>query len=1069
MLRNYCFVFPNKRSVTFFNHYLSELVKRRASQESTPVILPYSTTITEFTESFSDGAASADRMEMIFMLYDVYREVLFRNNSSKDTANVDFNKFVYWADTLLQDFDDVDNALADPAQIFRNVSNLKEISANYLTEEQAKIVSEFWKDFDLTPEIHDFWNHLTYSGNDVSDSAAAYDPEKHRSPRTGFLRLWQVMGELYSAFRSHLNSLGLHTPGMNARVAAEKLKAVTAEALPYERYIFVGFNSLSVAENAIFSALANKQNKENGTSLADFYWDVASPVFGDKSLPGIGKVLAYSERFPSRYDCVEAIDTYPRIHVAGIPSRVGQCKVIGTLLDNIFPATPSPVRLRRTSIVLPEEGLLSPLVNSLPDKITPLNITMGYKLKNTAVAGLMRHIISLQMRAYKSKVAKTFFYEDVLRVLTHPLVRAVDRTAVDRMLTEIRSGRLFNIPEEFFRQEQFATFVPIFTMVADKQSCNDVFLYLRNLLEWLDRTIVSSWNRLASTTSFGYGITAEEDYESVGIETGSDGIKVESLNADAERSLALQQAYIHRYANAVVRLQKLREIYLEEPEGSSRVFLEDATVFNLVEKIVKGETLNFDGVPLKGLQIMGVLEARALDFETVIIPSMNERIFPRSKFGATFIPMVLRRAYRLNTNEDQESAYIYFFYRMISRANDVYLLYDARTTGMKSSQPSRFIHQLRHIIVPENLKYDILPYNLVSVATPTILVNKTNDIMEKINRFRSSDNPLYLSATSIERYLGCPVAFYLENIAGFRQGEEMNDWMDEGTYGVIVHEVFETLYNNELERRRGGAGGVLITADILEKMAGDRINLDKIITRTINKHYTRLGEDNDTPLIGDALIIGKIMRMLTEATLQREKDHAPFTYYFGEWDKRLSLTLNGSQNRSIAINFTCKIDRLDFVEKDGVFPRLRVVDYKTGGDRTTATSVPAVFSDYKVKAFLQLMLYCQAYASYTGYAGAIQPIIFPIRTVMVRKLDALQWSEPMDSSQIENLDLKKPTGRSNKWNVLDYRDYREEFNDQMITALEELFDPSVPFKCPDGNDACKYCRFLEICRREIPR
>ncbi len=1064
-LGNFCFVFPNKRSVTFFNHYLSEIIKRHTTDGCSPLIMPHSTTITDFTESFSDGFASADRMEMIFILYDVYKEIVSGINGGTEAVKVDFNKFVYWADTLIQDIDDVDNALADPYQIFRNVSTLKEISANYFTKEQAKIVSEFWKDYEINPEVKEFWNHISYSRASGGKPIRYDDKSPHTSARAGFLKLWQVMGDLYMGFRNRLKTMGLHTPGMNARSAAEKLKEIKSTELPYHRYIFVGFNNLSVAEKTIFNMLSLRINTSDGISMADFYWDLGSPVFFDKSLPGIGKVIAYANKYTSRYECVEKITTFPDINVIGIPSRIGQCKAICTALGNIYPDDPNPVRLRRTAIVLPEESLLTPLVGSLPQQISPLNITMGYKLKNTAVAGLMRLIVSLQMRAYKSKVAKTFFYEDVLRVLTNPLVRAINRNIVDRMLTEIRSRRLFNIPENFFRREEFSLFAPIFTMVADKQNCDDVFKYLRHLLEWLDEALVTTWN--IDSLSGKRSSDPEDSYIEEELQQPDDAA-IQPASSDTDRSLALQQAYIRRYTNAVIQLQKLREQYLENPDGTLRVFLEDATVFNLVERIIKGEMLNFDGIPLRGLQIMGVLEARALDFETIIIPSMNERIFPRSKFGATFIPMVLRRAYHLNTNEDQENAYVYFFYRMISRAKNVHLLYDARTSGLKSSQPSRFIHQLRRIIIPDKLNFKILPYRLSTIAVPDVYVRKTPEIMQRINRFRNLDNPLYLSATSIERYLGCPVAFYLENIAGFRQGEEMNDWIDEGTYGVIVHEVFETLYDNEL-KLRGNDDGVPITAENLEQMAQNDIALDKIITRTINKHFTRIGDDNDTPLVGDSMIIGRIMKMLVQATLRREKDHAPFIYHFGEWDKRLHLTLKGSDNKSIDINFTCKIDRIDTVDINGTFPHRRIVDYKTGGDQTKARSVPAVFSDYKVKAFLQLMLYCQAYASYTGYHDAIQPIIFPIRTIMIRKLDPLQWSEPEDSNDLEHLELKKPSGRSTRWNVLDYRDYKEEFNNHLIAALQELFDPDIPFRCPDSNDACKYCNFLEICRREIPR
>lgn len=1059
-LGDMCFVFPNKRSVTFFNHYLTAIIKKTSSAGNRPILHPHTTTITEFTESFSNGYASADRLEMVFILYDIYRKTVRNLVGVSEADKIDFNKFVYWADVLIQDFDDVDDAMADPYMIFRNVSSLKEISANYLTDDQIRIVQEFWKDFDLEPEVKEFWNHITYPEHTDNDTPS--DSSERRSPRAGFLRLWQIMGQLYDGFRTELKKLGLHTPGMNSRHTAEKIKKLVAGELPFCRYVFVGFNNLSVAEHTIFRELADMRHPDTGISMADFYWDLGSPVFEDASIPGIGRVTRYEKEFPSRYDCVEKISGFPRINIIGVPSRIGQCKAVSSALSAIFPSQPDPIKLRRTAIVMPEESLLTSLVNSLPGNVTPLNITMGYKLKNTSVAGLIRNIVSLQMRAYKSKVTRTFFIDDVTRILTHPLIRAVDRRIASIMLTEIRTRRLFNVPEAFFQDKSFAKFSPLFTMVADKQSCRDVFDYLFALIEWLDKAITSSWNKTALLDNI-----EEEDYPEETVEQS--GLARVAADSAIDRSTALQQAFLRRYSNAVIRLQKLRDRYLETQDGKLQVYMEDATVFNLVEKIIRNEMLNFDGMPLRGLQIMGVLEARALDFETLLIPSMNERIFPRSKSVTSFIPMVLRRAYRLSTSEDQEEAFAYMFYRMISRAKDIHLIYDARTTGLRNSQPSRFIHQLVHILRPANMTYKVLPYRLTGLPETRIAVEKTPEMMEKINRYKDADNPLYLSATAIERFLACPVSFYLERIAGFKPGDEINDWMDEGTYGTIVHQVFERLYNLERDKH-GHNGEVLITSERLDEMINDNLAIDTEITRAVNQHYTRLGEDNDTPLSGDSLIIAQIMRMLVQATLKREKELTPYTYKAGEWDKKMQLSLTGSSGNEIKINFTCKIDRIDRLENHAMgLDHLRIVDYKTGADSISAKDVSSVLTDFKVKAFLQLMLYCQSYSQYTGYTDTIQPVIYPIRTIMVKKIEPLQWSAPAETENIENVDLKRPSRNGGKWNVLDYRDYKLEFNDLLIAELEKLFDPDTPFICPGNNDGCRYCKFLQICRREIPR
>lgn len=1062
------FIFPNKRSATFFNHYLAGVAARKGPDgESRPLIHPDTVSIVQFAEMFAQGAAQADRLEMVFMLYDVYREVVRRHNGESDAARVDFNKFVFWADTLIQDFDDVDNALADPAEVFRNVSTLKEISANYLTQEQADEIRRYWRDFDLQPDEMRFWNHLTDAGQ-----AEAPGGKDHTSVSAGFLRLWQVMGEVYTSFRAMLRKKGLYTSGMNFRDAAAALAKVSAGDIPYSRYIFVGFNNLSVAESTIFKRLSALTDPETGLPMADFYWDTASQAFAYRDIPGIERVRRYAETFPSLYRCIEPLTEFPKIYLVGVPSRIGQCKAIGHALGRLFPpeeeheGLADPAMLRRTALVLPDEQLLTPLVNSLPAAISPVNLTMGYKLRNTSVASLMRAIVSLQLRAYRSRnAAATFFIDDVTRVLTHPLVRAVSTDTVDATLALIRKERLFNVPEAFFRREEFEVFAPIFTMVADKQSCSDVFTYLTGLLGWLDRSLTTSWRRFIPDEKKSEA--SEGDDDATDADAGDSAVRLTPF-CSSDRSVALQQAFVRRYANAVARLQHLRDLYLQGADGQARVYLEDATVFNLVERIISGEMLNFEGVPLEGLQVMGILEARALDFDTLLIPSMNERIFPRSKFSPSFIPELLRRSYRLSTAEDQEGAFIYFFYRMISRARQVHLLYDARTSGSHASEPSRFIQQLLRIFQPKDISSIVLPYRLASFDRPMISVSKTPATMEILRRYFSEEDPLYLSASSIEKLLGCPVSFYLEKIAGYKESKDLVDWMDEGTYGEVVHRVFETLYNELLAHTVGGEG-VVITAQLIEAMIKDTPLLERHIRRAINELYLKLDPDRlDAPLTGDCLILGKIIIILVQSSLRRELDFTPFIYRAGEWSRKMRLTIKDGEGESRTFNLNLKIDRIDRLADPHDYPRLRVVDYKTGGDSTSATTVCSIFGDYKTKAFLQLMIYCQAYAQEERYHGPIQPLIYPVRRSPVEPYAPLKWSEPADGEAVERADLKAPKGNEKKWRVLDYRDYREEFNSRLIETLDDLLDPDVPFAAPADNDACKYCDFLDICRREIP-
>lgn len=1035
-----CFVFPNKRSATFFSDYLASISRSRGIN----AVHPQTTTIVDFTEDFCDTGA-ADRMEMIFILYDVYRNAVRKHHGEQEAASIDFNKFIYWADVLLNDFDDVDNSMLDAAELFRNIAGLKEISANYLTPEQIEVIKHYWSEEKVPQEVKEFWNHIAHDGGGEGDGAVA---------SVGFLRLWQVMGDIYTDFHQRLADMRLHTAGMAARKVAEYMKHVSADELPARRYVFVGFNNLSAAEATIFASLQRLTDSEWATPLADFYWDLASPAFRDKHLTGGMMVRNYADRFRSLYDCVSEVDEFPAIEITGVPSRVGQGKAIGGILASLYPSGKEVdmEALRRTAIVMPEENMLIPLMNSLPSNISPLNITMGYRLRNTAVAGLVRDVVSMQMRAYQSKVSGTFFHEDVINVLSHPLVRCFRPELCTLLLLEIQKRRLFNVPASLFAESRFSGLERVFTLVSDKNSTVDVFSYLDNLLALISEAVRQSVE----------GESADDD-SSPQDAAGDDAVDSESISVasgmERGRNIALQEAFLKRYANALERLKKLCGLYLSD----GKVFIENATVFNLIERVVQGETLNFEGVPLRGLQLIGVLEARAIDFDTLIIPSMNERVFPRARFTGSFIPVVLRSAYRLPTPDDQENVYTYFFYRMISRAKRVFLLYDARSTGLKSRPMSRYIRQLQHIFKPARMKHNVLPYRLTSPLAPEIGVKKSDSIMEILNRYRSADRPLYLSASSIKQYVSCPMSFYFEKIAHYRREDEINDWMDESTMGTVVHYVFETMYGQLLGDRDEDTG-VTVTASMIEQLRNDTVGLERIICKAINEIYHKRGPECYEPLSGESKIMGFLIKENVREVLRKELANVPFTYLRGEWSRKGTLTLKGSEGSDVSFNFLCFIDRVDRYAAPGLMPRIRIIDYKTGNDDISTPSLDNLFHDYKKKAFLQLMLYAQAYAQFKDYNGPIQPIIYSMRKLMIDPVMPLGVPAPV--GEVDEAEAKTPSKGKKGWKMLDYRDYVTEFNDRLIPYINEMFNPDVPFMCTDNDDACKYCAFKPICRKE---
>ena len=369
-LSEYCFVFPNKRSGAFFAR---ALMKNHAEQQRDSqgdrggmFIMPDIKTVSEFVTGFS-SLVEATRYEQLFVLYNEYKKL------SAEIA--DFDKFLFWGEMLISDFNDVDRYLVDPRSLFTNVRDLKEINSTYLTEEQLAIVRRFWGDDQPHKFVEEFWTHVSH-GEEGKD---------HRSQQK-FLKLWEILYPLFTGFKAELRKRGLSTSGMYYRHAVDYLTTVSEAELPYRRYIFVGFNVLSTSELKIFRTLQRME-------VADFYWDYNSPAFALPHNRATRFISANVKEFPSRYNIGEQEQRgFPEIDIIGVPSESGQAKMAGTVIsrwvnDGIIT---DPSNAIDTAVVLPDEGMFIPVMHSVPTSISKLNITMGLPLRSTPLASVLR-------------------------------------------------------------------------------------------------------------------------------------------------------------------------------------------------------------------------------------------------------------------------------------------------------------------------------------------------------------------------------------------------------------------------------------------------------------------------------------------------------------------------------------------------------------------------------------------------------------------------------------------------------------------------------------------------------
>ena len=948
-ISEFCFVFPNKRSGAFFGKYLSEL-----SQNT--FMMPHVATISDLISWFSKDV-EASRFEQLFILYEVYRSI--------SSENVDFNQFQFWGDMILNDFNDVDKYLVDAKQLFTNIKRLKEINSNYLTPEQVEIIKKYWGEDRSVESVEQFWSHLNNN----------YDSER---PRDRFVKLWEVLYDIYEAFGKKLGELGLSYSGRIYRQTAENLSVISSESLPHKRYIFVGFNVLSTAEIKIFERL-----KDLG--IADFYWDYNSPAYKHAHNKASRFLRRYVELFKSRYDLAEPpIECFPEINVIGVSSNVGQAKLTGQiLLDLCNNKLTTAENAINTAVVLPDENLFVPIVNSLPKEFSQVNITMGYPMRFTSASAFMRAVVSMHLRARKVKDQWVYFYEDVKDVLSQPLLRSFASNECNEICNYISANRVFNVSAEYLLTE-YPHLKPLFTPVNDVNLADDVFKYALTLVDYVK----------------------------------------ESLSRMSRKKVTLDIMFLERYKQSLAMLSRLATQY--------DIKMEEHTFFHLIERAIASDTVNFVGEPLNGLQVMGVLETRALDFDNIILPSMNERIFPRKHYAKSFIPEALRRGYGMSTIEFQESIYAYYFYRLLSRSKKVYLLYDARTSGLSSGDMSRFLYQLKYLYPDESIKFQLADYDIYASKQRKIVVEKTPEIMAKLQEYCTPGSKKSLSASVIKTYVHCPLQFYLQKIEGINVEDDVKEYMDDITYGNIVHEVVERIYT-EMK-------GQPITTKELDILANNSDDyLKKQITIVINKHYNRLGDNNTTPIYGEAEVLADIMLYTLKRLFEVEKTVAPI--HFKSAEER--VTLSYQVNDNLKVNFIQFIDRVDTATVNGK-NQLRIVDYKTGSDKTES-DFDKIFSSANSDnngALLQLLIYCVLYAQDKNTDSPIQPILYKMRSL---------YTTPLAPIVI------------GKKEIYDYHDVKDEFLSRFHAVLEEIFDPDKPFVQTLNNDHCAFCPFKNVC------
>lgn len=971
---NLVMVFPNKRGAMFMRQYMRQNIYRQRGG-----VMPVIKVMPSFMARHSD-IREVSTLEMKFVLYDCYIRVMTEMGAEDKIRP--FDSFAFWADLIISDFDDIDANMVDADALFHNLESLKEIQSFFLTPEQADAFEQMWGYRPASAdEVEDFWRHVPHpeSGEPAPKTSADTINEE-------FYNLWRILGRLYRSLSAYMTEHAIGYRGRVTRDAVTRLINMSATEIGV-RYCFVGFDNIDRATRQLFKHFER-------IGVADFFWDI--PTLSDE-LRGIH---ALARRFKSPEGFTPSKSPLPAIEVVGVPSNYMQAKVAADKVKRLVShGCVNTKRSDSTAVILPDPTLLTPLMYALDDASLPLNVTMSLPLRTTPAGTLMRSLVSLHLRARVSRGRTVLFCDDLLNIISHPIIHSLSPEGCDNIAREIATRHLYTMDIDEI-QNAAPALAFIFDVPPTDASADETSRYLRALIENLSQAHNKS----------------------------SDYVQVLTV-----------------YADAITKILDLAVKY-NTPVGS-------ATFMIMLERLIYPVQFKVNGHPVTGIQIMGVLETRAIDFENVIFMSLNERVFPKRYPLRTLLPHILRRAFHMTTVEqlDQQSAY--YFYRLLSRARHVTLLYDSRTSDNSSGECSRFISQLRYLLPPGSLHEYSCSLSTSLPPRRVITVNKDENVRAQLRRYMPDYEPaekrLKISASALKHYISCPLQFYLRDVCKLSDEDKASQFTEDSTFGKVVHEMFNKLLNPYIGSHiDGGTLKALLGRD-LKLLALSILDKEAYFGRYNATLEAMPGEARILVDLAESMVVSQLRAMIAAGE--------SFTLLGNEVPTLGPMTVNiGDHNvpeavdGKLAINYTGFIDRLDMLD-DG---RLRVVDYKTGSDSPSFTSVEALFD-----------------RAFNGQNGAVFQLLSYGRAVreLLHHTEAVAFELYRLQKLSTDPDPHIYIGRSTNEKAILVQDNTHEavagFDNLFDNLIAEIFDIDSPFTQTDDAENCKFCAFKSVCMR----
>nr|MDA3778655.1 PD-(D/E)XK nuclease family protein [Bacteroidales bacterium] len=583
----------------------------------------------------------------------------------------------------------------------------------------------------------------------------SFKPEQFSENQEEFVHLWEILSNIYDEFRKELLKNDDSYDGMINKNIANKIINNEDIKLSNAKYIFIGFNALNECEKTLFKYLKN-------INRADFYWDYDYHYIDNHNHEAGRFIRENIKNYPSPKNSnirFNNLDTEKSIKIFSTTTDIGQAKVIAPLLKKINNEEIDDPN--KHAIILTDEQILIPSLYAIPNSIDKVNVTMGYPLKDTPIYGFIKKIIELQKKVNSNNNEISFFYKHVISILKHQYINNKD-SKISELINDItKKNKIYLTKDELNISDITAK---IFVKIDNHSSISE---YLLNILNSLFHDIEN------------------QNFENQNIE----------------------QEYIY---HLFITIKQLNEVLSE-----SNINIQIETYLNLLDKIIQSINIPFTGEPLNGLQVMGILETRAIDFENIIILSMNEGIFPKVSTAMSFIPYNLRRGFNLPAIEYQDSIFSYYFYRLLQRAKNITLIYNSSSDGFQTGEMSRFIHQLK-FETKHKIKHYNLSYDINTKPQEKIIISKNEEIKAKLNNYIGEKSIRSLSPSAINMYLTCKLKFYFRYIAGLKEQNNLLEEIDPPTFGNILHNTMEDLYTPFLNKIISKESIKSITPDTIE-------------------------------------------------------------------------------------------------------------------------------------------------------------------------------------------------------------------------------------------------------------